>query len=258
MPGQADLIHDEKTLIADFRAQLGGTVPLIVVLDTLNRSLKGSENSDEDMTKYTRAAEAIRAAFGCVVVIVHHCGYDETHSRGHTSLPAAVDAELSVTRGEGSPLFLVTVKNMRDGPEGTTVRCRAQTTPLDADQNGRPRSSIVIVPDDSPVDPSQRGRPDSAYPALMNALRLAVATHGVPFQPDGKMPVRAVAEKEVRTLFYRNYIDAEDDSKKSADAQKAAFKRALRKAIESQAVCGQKDNRGTPMLWFISAEENYR
>jgi hypothetical protein len=116
-------------LIADFRAQLCGTVPLIVVLDTLNRSLKGSENSDEDMTKYTRAAEAIRAAFGCVVVIVHHCGYDETHSRGHTSLPAAVEAELSVTRGEGSPLFLVTVKNMRDGPEGTTVRCRAQTTP---------------------------------------------------------------------------------------------------------------------------------
>jgi hypothetical protein len=258
MPGQADLIHDEKMLIADFREQLGDTVPTIVVLDTLNRSLKGSENSDEEMTKYTRAAEAIRAAFGCVVIIVHHCGYDETHSRGHTSLPAAVDAELSVTRGEGSPLFLVTVKNMRDGPEGTSVKCRAQTVPLDADQNGRPRTSIAIVPDDSPVDPSQKGRKDAAYPALMNVLRLAIASHGIQFQPDGKMPVRAVAEREIRTLFYRHYIDAEDDTQKSDGAQKMAFKRALRKAIESGAVCGQKDNRGTPMLWFASAEENYQ
>ena len=61
---------------------------------------------------------------------------DDTHARGHTSLPAAVDAELSVVRDEGSPIVLVTVKAMRDGLEGMLVRSRALPVPLDPDQNG--------------------------------------------------------------------------------------------------------------------------
>ena len=141
----------------------------MVVLDTLNRSLSGSESSDRDMTDYVKAAEAIRKAFGCVCVIVHHCGYDDTHARGHTSLPAAVDTELSVERDIGSPLLLVSVKQMRDGPEGMQVRSRAQPVPLDADQNGKPRSSIVIVPEGRRADcysgaawrPAGRGNPAS-------------------------------------------------------------------------------------------------
>ena len=148
MPGQVDLIADEKALVDEFRYQLGTVVPAVVVLDTLNRSLSGSESNDKDMTLYVKAAEAVRKAFGCLCVIVHHCGYDDTHARGHTSLPAAVDAELSVMRDEGSPIVLVTVKAMRDGPEGMVVRSRALPVPLDPDQNGKPRSSIVIVPDD--------------------------------------------------------------------------------------------------------------
>jgi hypothetical protein len=45
---------------------------------------------------------------------------------------------------------------------------------------------------------------------------------------------------------------------KSADAQKVAFKRALKKLLAEKFVFGEKDNRGTTMLWFASAEENYR
>ncbi len=66
---------------------------------TLNKSLLGSESKDADMSNYIRAAEAIRDAFQCVVMIVHHCGLDETRPRGHTSLPGAVDAQLSVVPG---------------------------------------------------------------------------------------------------------------------------------------------------------------
>jgi len=34
----------------------------------------------------------IRNAFGCAVIVVHHCGIDATRPRGHTSLAGAVDA----------------------------------------------------------------------------------------------------------------------------------------------------------------------
>jgi hypothetical protein len=37
-------------------------------------------------------AEYIRDQFKCLVIIVHHCGIDETRPRRHTSLPGAVDA----------------------------------------------------------------------------------------------------------------------------------------------------------------------
>jgi hypothetical protein len=152
VPGQVDLIADEKALVEEFRYQLDATVPAVVVLDTLNRSLSGSESNDKDMTLYVKAAEAVRKAFGCLCVIVHHCGYDDTHARGHTSLPAAVDAELSVMRDEGSPVVLVTVKAMRDGPEGMVVRSRALPVPLDPDQNGKPRSSNSRQPNALKID----------------------------------------------------------------------------------------------------------
>src|SRR5262249_34079023 len=176
MPGQVDLIADEKALVDEFRYQLGDTNPAVVVLDTLNRSLSGSESSDKDMTLYVKAAEAIRKAFGGVCVIVHHCGYDTSHSRGHTSLPAAVDAELSVERQEGSPVLAVAVKAMRDGPEGMMVRSRAKPVDLDPDQNGKPRTSIVIVPDDDDtiVIPTKHGgRRDIATPLFVEVLRAA-------------------------------------------------------------------------------------
>jgi hypothetical protein len=252
MPGQADLIRDHKKLVADFRAQLGEIKPAAVVLDTLNRSLVGSESKDVDMTAYTAAAEAIRNQFGCVVIIVHHCGYDDTHARGHTSLPAAVDAELSISRSANSPLVAVTVIHMRDGPEGLIIRSRVQTVKLDPDQNGRPRSSLVIVPDDTPgaAAGAGAGRPDTATPTFILAMQSALMASGEQFVPDGKPQVRAVAEDEVRKIFHRHFIDAEGDPIKSLDAQRKAFTRAVKKAITDGLVCGQKDNNGRALLWF--------
>ena len=83
---------------------------------------------------------------------------------------------MSVMRDEGSPIVLVTVKAIRDGPEGMVVRSRALPVPLDPDQNGKPRSSIVIVPDDDEtvVMPTRRGgRPDTSTPLLVEVLRAA-------------------------------------------------------------------------------------
>jgi len=255
MPGQADLIKDHKTLIADLRAQLNGTAPIIVVLDTLNRSLRGSENT-EDMARYTEAAETIRAAFNCVVIVVHHCGYDDTHSRGHTSLPAAVDAELEVAREEGSPLLVVAVKHMREGPEGMLVRCRAEVMPLDPDRNGKQRSSIVIVPDDAAGGPMPRsaGRPDNSTPTLTEAMRSALANTGELFHPDKKMPLRAVDQECVRNAFYHRYIDGEADKEKSEDTKRRAFSRGLKRLIADGVVKGQNTDQGRTLLWFANAE----
>src|SRR5215213_6257314 len=99
MPTRVDLVQDHKALIASIKGQLvEDETPVAVVLDTLNRSLRGSESSDEDMSAYVNAADAIREAFQCAVVVVHHCGIDGTRPRGHTSLTGAVEAQLAVKR----------------------------------------------------------------------------------------------------------------------------------------------------------------
>jgi RecA-family ATPase len=97
-PVTLDLVRDHAALIRDIKATLTDKSPVLVVLDTLNRSLQGSESSDEDMTAYVRSADAVREAFGCAVLIVHHCGIDGTRPRGHTSLTGAADAQLAVKR----------------------------------------------------------------------------------------------------------------------------------------------------------------
>ena len=84
-PAPMDLIKDHQELIAAIRDL--EEAPVAVVLDTLNRSLNGSENSDEDMGTYIKATDAIREAFNCSVLVVHHCGMNDSRPRGHTSLP---------------------------------------------------------------------------------------------------------------------------------------------------------------------------
>jgi RecA-family ATPase len=99
MPMRASLVHEHGMLIAEIRAQLPPDVSLVAVgLDTLNRSFNGSESSDEDMTAYVNAADAIREAFNCFVGIVHHCGIDGSRPRGHTSLTGAIDVQIAVAR----------------------------------------------------------------------------------------------------------------------------------------------------------------
>jgi hypothetical protein len=60
-----DLVATPMTLVADHPALiqaigLRDLSPSIVVIDTLNRSLAGSESKDEDMSAYVRAADAVR------------------------------------------------------------------------------------------------------------------------------------------------------------------------------------------------------
>lgn len=105
-----DLIKEAPDLIRAIQRTLGNVKPVVIVLDTLNRSLRGSESSDEDMSAYIRAADSLREAFDCAVIVVHHCGLEGNRPRGHTSLTGAADAQLSVSRDAGGGNIVMTVE----------------------------------------------------------------------------------------------------------------------------------------------------
>lgn len=103
MPAALNLVADQAALIEEIGAQLPPCqLPAVVCLDTPNRSYVGSESDDEAMTAYVKAADAIRDAFGCLVVIVHHCSIDGQRPWGRSSSAGAIDAQLAI-RKSGDP-----------------------------------------------------------------------------------------------------------------------------------------------------------
>jgi DNA polymerase len=167
-----DLFKDHEKLISAIKARLGRLQPVMVVIDTLNRSLGGSESSDADMGNYVKAADAVRDAFECLVPIVHHCGIDATRPRGHTSLAGAVDAQISVKRDELGNI-LVKVELMKDGEEGTELASRLEVVEVGINDEGDPITSCVIVPVDMPEASAPKRKLSSKQETLYTLLHEA-------------------------------------------------------------------------------------
>jgi AAA domain len=140
----AKLVRDHKALIESIAGQTDRP-PTVVVLDTLNRSIDGSENKDEDMGRYLAAADAICDAFACAVIIVHHCGIDGTRPRGHTSLSGTANVQIAVRR-DAARNVVAEVEAMKDGPEGATFTSSLQVVEVGTDQTGKPITSCAIAP----------------------------------------------------------------------------------------------------------------
>ena len=137
-----DLIGEYETLISDIAAQVER--PVAVVIDTLNRSIRGSESRDEDMGDYVKTADAILEGFSCTVIVIHHCGIEGSRPRGHTSLTGACDAQIAVKKGQDGTVTCV-VEYMKDGPEGDEFHSKLDRVDVGTDDDGDAITSCVVV-----------------------------------------------------------------------------------------------------------------
>lgn len=177
-PVTLDLVADHGELITAIRRQVREEdgPPAAVVLDTLNRSLRGSESSDEDMGAYVKAADVIREAFQCAVIVVHHCGIAADRPRGHTSLSGAVDAQLSVKRN-ADDVILVSVELMKDGPQGEVLASKLEAVDVGKDEDGDTITSCVVTETDTPETKS-RSKLDAASKIALELLTRAIGDGG--------------------------------------------------------------------------------
>ena len=228
-----NLVKDHPDLIGCIRLQIRGSLPAVVVIDTLNRSLAGSESDDKDMSAYIRAADAIRAAFGCAVIVVHHCGVDATRPRGHTSLTGAVDAQLAVKRDMGDNI-VVTVERMKDGPEGDTIASALEAVEVGRDVDGDPITSCVVLPVEIDLTHAKlkpaRKLPDAAKIAK-RALIEAIEKYGEPAPDSAYIPsgAQVVTEDQWREVCYQLGI-----SEGERRARELAFSRARKRLVADQ------------------------
>ena len=121
----------------------------------------GDENSGQDMTEAVRAMDAIREATGAHVCLIHHCGKDEARgARGHSSLRAAVDTEIEVSRPEGEMVTTVRVTKQRDLSIGDPMPFSLEVVELGVDRRGNPITSCVVRHEDEMMaaKPRKAGR----------------------------------------------------------------------------------------------------
>jgi len=208
-----DLIADCKALIADIRKQVVGR-PAVIVIDTLNRAIAGDENSSEDMAKFIRAADTIRTAFDCLIVIVHHCGIAGTRPRGHTSLAGADDAQIAVERDkEGN--VIATVEHMKDAEAGAVLASKLEKVILGTDADGDELSSCIAVATESKAAGKKLTKVQRFAFELLEKL---IATEGVTPPTEARLPADSkVCRAETwRERFYETYPADKQDTKKKA------------------------------------------
>ena len=134
----------------------------LVILDTMARAMAGGdENSGVDMTAAVKSIDEIRAATGAHVAIVHHCGKDEARgARGHSSLRAAVDTEIEVSRASGETVSTVRVTKQRDLQAGEAMPFSLDVVTLGTDRRGKPITSCIVRHEDEMMasTPGKAGR----------------------------------------------------------------------------------------------------
>jgi putative DNA primase/helicase len=90
-----DMLGNDPDRIVD-AIKVVAASPALIVIDTLARcSGGGDENSTQDMNAFVRGCDRLRLAFpDCTVLVVHHCGWEGSRSRGSRALEAALDTVL--------------------------------------------------------------------------------------------------------------------------------------------------------------------
>lgn len=224
---------------AAMKDRTGKAVRLIVV-DTLARAMAGGEeNSSMDMGAVVRSCDAIRAATGAHVMLIHHSGKDMARgARGHSSLRAATDTEIEVARGEDGTA-VATTKKQRDLPGEATFGFRLKPVELGIDRRGNPVTSCVVEPTDAPASAKPKVTLSDEQKAFLEALRNALVQHGETVVPiDGMAPITAVGRNHLRNhLVQAGFLD----SATATNNQRATLSKYLNKLKGKQLVGLTKD-----------------
>ena len=149
-------LHDTNKaveLINDIRSSC--EVPALIVIDTMARNFLGDENSAKDVGQFITNVDLIRNAFGCGVLIVHHCGKDqERGARGSTALKGAADAEYGCKKTDDGVITLKSSK-MKDAepPKDKHMKLQGVELNLFDEDEEAVTSAVVVQVDDSEVTP---------------------------------------------------------------------------------------------------------
>jgi hypothetical protein len=124
----------------------------LLVIDTLNRAASGAdENSAVDMGEIIAAAKVLQSRLGGLVLLVHHSGKDASKGlRGHSSLLAALDSAIEVSRTDDRRDWRIA--KAKDGEDGKAHPFKLRVVAIGEHDDGEPMTSCVVIADDTPAE----------------------------------------------------------------------------------------------------------
>jgi putative DNA primase/helicase len=149
----------------------------VLILDTLNRAAPtADENSSKDMGEILSAAKQLQAITQGLVIFIHHTGKDANKGlRGHSSLFAALDAAVEVTRNGDRRQWKVA--KSKDGKDGDARSFSLNIETLGIDEFNDPITSCVVAPSQANRDLRSAKLPQGGNQKLvLDALRELIKT----------------------------------------------------------------------------------
>ena len=143
----APLQVEQLRLAAEHVKQYTGLPVVLIVIDTLARCFGGAdENKASDMGLFIAGCDAIKAATGATVLVVHHSGKDETKgARGSSSFRAALDAEFLVKReAVGAKALVLACTKQKDAEEAESRAYDLSERFLYTDSDGEDVTSLAV------------------------------------------------------------------------------------------------------------------
>ena len=178
-------------------SDLAAVVPAgaVVFLDTLNRAAPtADENSSKDMGEILEGAKRLQSLIGGLVVLVHHTGKNTAAGlRGHSSLFAALDAAVEVSR-DGDRREWKVAKS-KDGADGDAHPFKLQIETLGIDDHDDPVTSCTVRVDTSADEVKRVKLPQGGNQRLVYEGIRGLFKDGISGKP-GAPPLRPCIELE--------------------------------------------------------------
>lgn len=197
-------------------ADLAAVVPAgaVVFLDTLNRAAPtADENSSRDMGEILEAAKQLQTLTGGLVVLIHHTGKDATKGlRGHSSLFAAMDAAVEVSRDGDRREWKVA--KAKDGQDGDARPFKLEIETLGIDEHGDPVTSCTVRADTSVADVQRVRVPQGGNQKLVYDGIRGLFKDGISGKP-GAPPLRPCIELEAAVTAGAARLTCASDKKTS-------------------------------------------
>lgn len=137
--------------VAEISATVAEVQPVLVIIDTLARTMiGGDENTQRDMGLFVAACDRIRMATEGTVMVVHHTGRNGSHERGSTVLRGAADQVISIENDDS--LIRLACEKSKDSagfPQRGLRLVTVETGRLVED--GTPETSCVVLPSDQVI-----------------------------------------------------------------------------------------------------------
>lgn len=194
--------------------------PKLIVVDTLARAIAGGdENSGQDMGRLVYYSDIIRAETNAHLSFIHHSGKNKAlGARGHSSLRAAVDTEIEISREEDDDYSTIRFVKQREMEIIEPMYFSLEKVVIGKNGFMEEITSCVVNPYEKEV---VQTKPEALTPHeqfIYDAIVLALDLYGTPHRPYKDGPVLKCVDyfrltDVLENSGYRNLYNKDGETK---------------------------------------------